>query len=262
MKIGILVKQVPDTETKVRVRGDGSGIEEGDVKWIVSPYDEFAIEEGLKLKTSAGAEEVVVFSLGPARTLEAARTALAMGADRAVILDDEGYEGSDANGVARALAAALEKEGIGIVFAGRQAIDADANQVPQIVAALLEWPHATWINSFEHEGETATVKRPVGGGKVEVARVRLPAVFTCTKGLNTPRYASLPGIMKAKSKPVTRYSPADLGVEGDVGSDNALATHTANQPPPPRPEGRVLEGDLSDQVRELVRCLREEAKVL
>lgn len=262
MKIGVLVKQVPDTETKVRVRADGSGIEDGDIKWIVSPYDEFAIEEALKLKESAGGEEVVVFSLGSARTVEAARTALAMGADRAVILDDEGYAGSDATGVARALAAAIEKEGIGIVFAGRQAIDVDANQVPQIIAGILEWPHATWINGFEHEGETVKVRRPVGGGKVEVARVHLPAVLTCTKGLNTPRYASLPGIMKAKSKPVTRYSPADLGVDGDVGADAALASYTGYHTPPPRPEGRILSGELPDQVRELVRSLREEAKVL
>ena len=262
MKIGVLVKQVPDTESKIRVNGDGSGIEEGDIKWIVSPYDEFAIEEALTLKASAGAEEVVVFSLGQARTVEAARTALAMGADRAVILDDEGFAGSDALGVGKALAAAIEKEGIGIVFAGRQAIDQDSNQVPQIVAGVLGWPHATWINSFEHEGETAKVKRPVGGGNVEVVRVNLPAVFTCTKGLNTPRYASLPGIMKAKRKPVVRYSPGDLGVEGTVGAGAAKAVHSDYQMPPARPEGRMLSGELSDQVRELVRALREDAKVL
>ena len=262
MKIGVLVKQVPDTESKIRVAGDGNGIEEGDIKWIVSPYDEFAIEEALKLKVSAGAEEVVVISLGKARTLEAARTALAMGADRAVILDDAGFEGSDALGTARALAAAIEKEGIGIVFGGRQAIDQDSNQVPQIVAGILGWPHATWINSFEYEGETVKIKRPVGGGKVEVARLSVPAVLTCTKGLNTPRYASLPGIMKAKSKPVVRYSPADLGVEASVGAAGAKAVHSDFHMPPARPEGRMLSGDLGDQVKELVRALREEAKVL
>jgi len=262
VKIGVLVKQVPDTESKIRVAGDGSGIEEGDIKWIVSPYDEFAIEEALKLKTSAGAEEVVVFSLGKARTLEAARTALAMGADRAVILDDPAFDGSDALGIAKALASAIQKEGIGIVFGGRQAIDQDSNQVPQIVAGILGWPHATWINSFEHEGETVKIKRPVGGGKVEVARLSLPAVLTCTKGLNTPRYASLPGIMKAKSKPVVRYTPGDLGVEGAVGAGGAKATHSGFHMPPARPEGRVLTGDLGAQVKELVRALREESKVL
>ena len=262
MKIGVLLKQVPDTESKIRLAADGSGIEEGDIKWIISPYDEFAVEAALRLKEAQGAEEVVVLSLGPARCVDAARTALAMGADRAVILDDEGFSGSDALGTSRAIAAAIEKEDLGIVFAGRQAIDRDNNQVPQSVAGLLDWPHATWINSFEFGGDTATIKRPVGGGKVEVVEVTLPAVFTCTKGLNEPRYASLPGIMKAKRKPVTNYSPADLGVEGEVGSDAALVNFGGYHSPPPRPQGRLLEGELSDQVGELVRCLREEAKVL
>jgi len=260
VNIGVLLKQVPDTETKIRINGDGTGIEEGDIKWIISSYDEYAVEEALKLKTTIGAGEVLIFSLGPARTLDAARTALAMGADRAVILDDDGFGGSDALGVARALAAAIAKEDCGIVFAGRQAIDTDSNAVPQIVAGLLEWPHATWINSFAYEGETATVQRPVGGGNVEVVKVRLPAVFTCSKGLNEPRYASLPGIMKAKRKPVTKYTPDDLGVE--VGADNAQATLSGFTLPPDRPAGRILQGDLSDQVAELVKVLREEAKVL
>ena len=260
MNIGVLLKQVPDTETKIRINGDGSGIEEGDIKWIISPYDEFAVEAALQLKEKTGAGEVLIFSLGSARTLDAARTALAMGADRAVILDDDGFAGSDALGVARSLAAAVAKEDCGIVFAGRQAIDTDSNAVPQIVAGLLEWPHATWINSFEYEGETATVKRPVVGGNVEVVKVRLPAVFTCTKGLNEPRYASLPGIMKAKRKPVTKYTPDDLGVE--VGADNAQMTLSNYTMPPARPAGRILQGELSDQVAELVKVLREEAKVL
>lgn len=260
MKIGVLLKQVPDTETKIRPNGDGSGIEEGDVKWIISPYDEIAVEAALKLKEKVGDAEVLIFSLGPARCLDAARTALAMGGDRAVILDDDGFDGSDALGVARALAAAAEKEECGILFAGRQAIDTDGNAVPQIVAGLLEWPHATWITSFEFEGETAKIKRPVGGGNVEVARVRLPAVFTCSKGLNEPRYASLPGIMKAKRKPVTRYTADELGV--DVGADNAQVTLSDFRLPPGRPPGRILSGELSDQITELVKALREEAKVL
>ncbi|MCP4869682.1 MAG: electron transfer flavoprotein subunit beta/FixA family protein [Proteobacteria bacterium] len=260
MNIGVLLKQVPDTETKIRINGDGTGIEEGDIKWIISPYDEYAVEAALQLKEKMGAGEVLIFSLGATRTLDAARTALAMGADRAVILDDDGFAGSDALGVARSLAAAIAKEDCGIVFGGRQAIDTDSNAVPQIVAGLLEWPHATWINSFEYEGETATVKRPVGGGNVEVVKVRLPAVFTCTKGLNEPRYASLPGIMKAKRKPVTKYTPDDLDVE--VGGDNAQMTLSNFSMPPARPAGRILQGELSDQVAELVKLLREEAKVL
>ena len=262
MKIGVLLKQVPDTETKVRVNGDGTGIEEGDIKWIVSPYDEYAVEEALKLKATLGEGEVVVLSLGPARCLDAARTALAMGADRAIILNDDAFGGSDTLGVARSLAAVVTKEEIGVIFSGCQALDGDSGAVPQMTAALLGWPHATWITSFEHEGETAKIERPVGGGSVEVARVRYPAVFTCTKGLNEPRYASLPGIMKAKRKPVTNYSPADLGIDGEVGADAAQTTLSDFRSPPGRPAGRILQGELRDQVRELVKALREEAKVL
>ncbi len=260
MNIGVLLKQVPDTETKIRVAGDG--IDEGDVKWIINPYDEYAIEEAIRLKEKLGDGEVLIFSLGKARTLDAARTALAMGGDRAVILDDDAFQGSDAYGTAKALAAAIEKEACGIVFAGRQAIDLDQNAVPQSVAGFLGWPHASVIDGFEHNGDTATVKRPVGGGATEVVEITLPAVLTCDKGLNEPRYASLPGIMKAKRKPVTNYSAADLGVEDDVGADNAKVTLSDFQLPPGRPAGRILEGDIGDQVKELVRLLREEAKVL
>ncbi len=260
MKIGVLLKQVPDTETKIRVAGDG--IEEGDVKWIINPYDEYAVEAAIRLKEKLGDGEVLIFSLGKSRTLDAARTALAMGGDRAVILDDDAFDGSDSYGTAKALAAAIEKEECGIVFSGGQAIDLDQNAVPQSVAAFLEWPHASWISGFEHNGDSATVKRAVGGGSVEVVDVTLPAVFTCTKGLNEPRYASLPGIMKAKRKPVTNYSADDLDVGDDVGADNARVSLTDYQLPAGRPAGRILEGELADQVKELVRLLREEAKVL
>jgi len=261
VKIGVFLKQVPDTETKIRIMPDAAGIESGDVKWIVNPYDEFAVEAGLRLKEATGGE-VVVISLGQARTLDAARTALAMGADRAVILDDDGFSGGDSLATARALAAAVQKEGLDIVFAGRQAIDHDNSQVPQIVAGLLDWPHATWITSFEHDGDSATIKRAIGGGKVEVAKVALPAVFTCNKGLNEPRYASLPGIMKAKSKPVVRYSPVDLDLDGEVGAQGSAVRFFDYHMPPPRPEGRILEGETPERVKELVRLLREEAKVL
>ena len=256
MKIGVLLKQVPDTETKIQIKAGAGGIEDGNVKWIISPFDEFAVEEALKLKSKAGGE-VIIFSLGPKRCLDSARTALAMGADRAVILDDDAFYGADAVGIAKALAAAAEKEGCEILFTGVSAMDYDAGAVPQIVAGVLGWPHATGINFFEHEGETVKIKRAVGGGNVEVVRVKLPAVLSCTKGLNEPRYASLPGIMKAKRKKVTKYSPADLGWEA-----GAQLTLTDYQLPPSRPPGRILQGELADQVKELVKCLREEAKVL
>ncbi|MCO4770164.1 MAG: electron transfer flavoprotein subunit beta/FixA family protein [Deltaproteobacteria bacterium] len=259
MNIGVLLKQVPDTESRIKINGDANGIEDGDIKWIVNPYDEFAVEQALQVKSAVGGE-VVIFSLGSSRTLDAARTALAMGADRAVILDDDGFAGSDSLGVAASLAKAAQEEGIELLFAGKQAIDDDAVQVPQIVGTLLEWPVATAISSYEQDGDSVTVKREVGGGQTEVIKVTLPAVFTADKGLNSPRYASLPGIMKAKSKPVKRYTADDLGVE--AGADNAKVTTDGYHMPPPRPAGRILDGELGDQVKELVKLLRQEAKVL
>lgn len=262
MKIGVLLKQVPDTETRIRPLADGSGIEEaGDVKWIVNPYDEFAVEEALKLKGTS-ATEVVIITLGPARAGDPFRNALAMGADRAVVLDDPAFVGSDALATGKAIAKVVEKEGIDVVFCGKQAIDDDNVQVPQIVAALLGWRHASAITGFAHEGESAKVKRPVGGGSVEHIRVRLPAVFTCDKGLNTPRYANIQGILKAKSKPVKKYTAAELGLGSEVGKANNKVKLSGFQPPAPRPPGRMLAGDTATQVKELVRLLRQEAKVL
>jgi electron transfer flavoprotein beta subunit len=259
VKIGVLLKQVPDTETRIKINGDANGIDEGDIKWIVNPYDEFAVEQALQVKAAVGGE-VVIFSLGSARTLDAARTALAMGGDRAVILDDAAFAGSDSLGVASALAKAASEEGIELLFAGKQAIDDDAVQVPQIVGTLLGWPVATAITSYAQDGDSVTVKREVGGGQTEVVKVKLPAVFTADKGLNSPRYASLPGIMKAKSKPVKRYSAGDLGV--DAGAGSAKVTTAGLHLPPPRPAGRILQGEIGDQVKELVKLLRQEAKVL
>ncbi len=261
MKIGVLLKQVPDTETRIKINGDASGIDGGDIKWIVNPYDEYAIEQALQVGAATGGE-VVILSLGSAKTLDAARTALAMGAARAVILDDDGFAGSDSLGVAAALAKVAQEEGLELLFAGKQAIDDDAVQVPQIVATKLGWPCATAISTYAQDGDSVVVKRVVGGGVTEVIKVALPAVFTCDKGLNTPRYASLPGIMKAKSKPVKRYSPADLGLEDEVGADNAKVVLSGFQLPPGRAPGRILQGELADQVKELVGLLRTEAKVL
>ena len=261
MKIGVLLKQVPDTETRIKVNAGASAIEEGDIKWIVNPYDEFAVEQALQVRDAVGGE-VVILSLGPPRCLDAARTALAMGADRAVILDDAGFLGSDSLGVATALAAAAKAEGLELIFTGKQAIDDDAVQVPQIVATLLGWPCATNIASYAANGASVMVKCPMGGGATEVIRVALPAVFTCDKGLNSPRYASLPGIMKAKSKPVKRCTPTELGVADRVGAGNRKVTVAGLHLPPARTAGRILSGELSAQVTELVRLLREEAKVL
>jgi electron transfer flavoprotein beta subunit len=250
VKIGVLVKQVPDTESKIRINGDGSGIETGDIKWVMNPYDEYAVEEALKLKQTAGGE-VVIFSLGPDRAQEAIRTGLAMGAERGVHVVEDPVEPWV---TAARLAEVVGKEAPEILFAGKQAIDDDAVQVPVMVAELLDWPHVSAISTFEHEGGVAKANRVVGGGVTMVTETQLPAVFTCDKGLNEPRYASLPGIMKARRKPIAKE---------DGGGADALVTTSNYRLPADRPAGRLIEGEtVEEKVAELVRLLREEAKVI
>jgi len=251
VKIGVLVKQVPDTETKIRVLGDGSGIETGDIKWIVNPYDEFAVEEALKLKEKEGGE-VVIFSLGPDQAQEAIRTALAMGAERGVHIVDDA---TDPWVTSSKLAAAIQGEELDVLFAGRQAIDDDAVQVPVMVAELLGWPHVSSISTFEFADGKVTANRVVGGGVTLVTSTVLPAMFTCDKSLNEPRYASLPGIMKARRKPIAKP-------DGLPDSEPLLALSNYRLPEE-RPGGRIIEGEtVEEKVSELVRLLREEAKVI
>ncbi len=256
MKIGVLVKQVPDTETKVKTKADGSGIEEAGIKYIVSPYDEFAIEEALKTKEANAGSEVTVLALGPARCVEAVRTALAMGCDKAVHIDDEG-QNPDSYVVAKALAKVIQDKGFDIVFAGKQAIDGDMGQVAPLVAEFLGWPQVIVLEKLEIAGNKATATRRVSGGAKEVYELSLPAVFGCEKGLNTPRYASLPGIMKAKTKPVEAVKLSS--VKGDAEAKVVLSNYRL---PPEKAPGKLLQGDVATQAQELVRLLREEAKVI
>jgi electron transfer flavoprotein beta subunit len=250
VKIGVLVKQVPDTETKIRVTGDGSGIETGDIKWIMNPYDEFAVEEALQLKQKEGGE-VIIFSLGPDRAQEAIRTALAMGAERGVHVVEDPVEPWV---TASKLAEVIRKEDLEILFAGKQAIDDDAVQVPQMVAELLDWPHVSAIATFECADGKVTANRVVGGGVTLVTETTLPGLFSCDKGLNEPRYASLPGIMKARRKPIAKEETA---------AADALLTVSNYRLPEERPGGRIIEGEsVEEKVSELVRLLREEAKVI
>lgn len=256
MKIGVLVKQVPDTETKIKIKEDGNGIDDSGVKFIVSPYDEFAIEEALKTKEANAESEVTVVSLGPARCVEAIRTALAMGADKAIHIDDEGQT-PDSYVIAKALANVLQGQGFDIVFAGKQAIDGDMGQVPPLVAQFLGWPQVMVLEKIEIADGKATATRRISGGAKEVYEVALPAIFGCDKGLNTPRYASLPGIMKAKSKPVEA-----LKLSEQKGDAEAKVVYSNYRLPPEKAPGKILAGELPDQVNELVKLLREEAKVI
>jgi electron transfer flavoprotein beta subunit len=260
MNIVVCVKQVPDTETKIRVKSDASGIETNDIKWVLNPYDEFAVEEALKLRDKlADGSTVTAVTLGPnARVTEVLRTVLAMGADNAVVVD--GPDNLDSNTVAKALAEVVKKEGFGIVFTGKQAIDDDCAQVSQLLAEYLSVPHSTVIIKFELAGDksSATLEREVEGGAKEVIQVQLPAVVGANKGLNTPRYASLPGIMKAKKKEIKEHAYSSLG----LGAAEQKISYKGFQLPPPRPSGKILSGAAGEQAAQLAKLLREEAKVI
>jgi len=249
LKIIVAVKRVVDYNVKVRVKADGSGVETANVKMSMNPFDEIAVEEAVRLKEKGIASEVVAVSCGAAACQETLRTALAIGADRAILVQ------SDAElqplAVAKLLAAVVKRESPQLVILGKQAIDDDANQVGQMLAALLDWPQATFASKVEVAEGKATVKREVDGG-LETVEMALPAVVTTDLRLNEPRYATLPNIMKAKKKPLDTLDPAGLGV--DVAP--RLATLKVVEPPKRKGGGRVAD------VAELVSKLRNEAKVL
>jgi electron transfer flavoprotein beta subunit len=257
VKIGVLIKQVPDTATNIKVNADGTGIDPTGIKFVVNPYDEMSIEEGLKTKEKAGGE-VVIVSLGPVRCVEAIRTGLAMGADKGIHISDEGVT-VDSYLTARVLAKVLEEEKFDVIFCGKQAVDNDSAQVGPMVAEFLNIPQVTVVEKLEvneaNDGATAT--RRVGGGAREVFAISFPAIIAVEKGINTPRYASLPGIMKAKSKPLTTLKVADL-----AGGEQAKVQFSNYRLPPERPAGKVLEGEAEQTVPQLVKLLREEAKVI
>ena len=257
MKIGVLLKQVPDSETRIKLGADGAGIDEAEVKWVINPYDEYAVEEALRLKEKKGGE-VVVVTAGPARAVEAMRQALAMGADRGIRVET-GAVSPDACFTAKLLAKACEGEKFDVIFAGKQAIDDDCAQVHIGVAECLRVPHVTPIEKFSisDDATKAVVTRPVAGGKKETVESMLPAVFGCEKGLNEPRYASLPGIMKARSKPVVEVKAEELVARLASRVKQVLLTL-----PPERSAGKIVQGEPEKAAEELVRLLREEAKVI
>lgn len=265
MKIIVILKQVPDTETKIKVKGDGSGIETAGIKYVISPYDEYAIEEALKLKEKVGDSTVTIACVGPDRVLESVRTALAMGADDAIHINDAALEGADSLGVAKALAKGIQEHGFDIIFGGKQGIDFDQSQTPSALAEILDIPQVNVIAKFEiaDDKSKATVTRRIEGGE-EIIETSLPALFTCEKGLNEPRYASLPGIMKAKKKPVKQADLSALGLDAsEVGAAGSHVKVHKWLPIPERQAGKVLEGmETAEAVKELVRLLREEAKVI
>lgn len=256
MNIVACVKQVPDTEALIKVKPDGTGIDEGGIKWVMNPYDEFGVEEALKLKEAQGGE-VTVVSAGPARAMESIRTALAMGAEKGVHICDAALDNADEYNTAAALAAAIKEINPDIIFCGQRAIDDDSAQVGSILAELLGIPVVTIVTKFDPEDGKIKVIKPIEGAQL-VIESTLPCVVTAQKGLNEPRYASLPGIMKAKKKPVDVKDAAALGISIEPKARLAKMT-----PPPERAPGKIIAGDdPAAKAAELVKLLREEAKVI
>ena len=224
MKILVPVKRVIDYNVKPRVKPDGSGVDLANVKMSMNPFDEIAVEEAIRLKEAGSAEEIVAVSIGPAKAQETLRTALAMGADRAILIETD--ESVEPLGVAKLLKAVAEEEQPGLVIMGKQAIDDDSNQTGQMLAALLGWAQGTFASKVALEGDQASVTREVDGG-LETVKLKLPAIVTTDLRLNEPRYASLPNIMKAKKKPLDTKSPADLGIDVTP----RLTVHKVAEPP-------------------------------
>jgi electron transfer flavoprotein beta subunit len=210
MKVLVPVKRVVDYNVKVRVKSDQSGVELANVKMSMNPFDEIAVEEAIRLKEKGVVTEIVVVSIGVQQCTETLRTALAMGADRGILVKTE--ETAESIGVAKILAKICAEEAPGLVILGKQAIDDDANQTGQMLAALLGWPQGTFASKVEAQGDMVHVTREVDGGSETVA-LKMPAIITTDLRLNEPRYASLPNIMKAKSKPIAEKSPADYSVD-------------------------------------------------
>ena len=210
MKVLVTVKRVIDPYVKVRVKADQTGVDLANVKMSMNPFDEIAVEEAVRLKEKGKATEVVVLSIGPAQAAETIRTALAMGADRGILVKVD--EPVEPLGVAKVLKGVVEAEQPGLIILGKQAIDDDSNQTGQMLAALLGWPQGTFAHSLELGDGSARITREIDGG-LQTVEVKLPAVMTTDLRLNQPRYASLPNIMKAKKKPIDEKSPAELGVD-------------------------------------------------
>ncbi len=254
MKIAVLVKSVPDTASELQVTPDGKSVATAQLKHVMSPYDEHAVEQAIRLKESHGAE-VVVVSAGPPESKETIRTALAMGADAGVWADTGQAAGLTAPGTARLLAAVIKEIAPDLVFAGKQAVDDDGAQVPERVAELLGMAHASVITRFELSGSTAEVDREVEGGQITL-EVPLPALFTMQKGINTPRYPTLPNIMKAKKKEIRESRPEQSGAA--TGGLEVLGMSLPRQ----QRLCKVIDGDGGERAKTLVRILMEDEKVV
>jgi electron transfer flavoprotein beta subunit len=265
VKIVVLVKSVPDTESKIKIAADGASIDPAGIKFVMNPYDEFAVEEGLRIREKLKDDTTVVaVSMGPERAIDVLRTALAMGADDAVQVNDPAFEGGDASAHARVLAETVRALGADLILGGKQGIDDDAALTCAAIAEHLEIPQAQIVTelTLSDDRTRVTARRRVEGAD-EIVEMGLPAMVTCEKGMNEPRYASLPGIMKAKKKEIRRVSLADLPLQpGQVGAAGSATRLVRYHSLPERPPVRMITGDAATQAKELARLLREEAKVI
>lgn len=264
MNIIVCLKQVPDTETQIKVGSDEKSIVTDDIKWVMNPYDEYGVEEALRIKEKFGGE-VTIVGLGPKRVTESIRTALAMGADKGMLISDEALEGSDSLAVAKALAAAIKELDYDLLFSGQRGVDDDMGVVGANIAELLDIPQLSVIDKVEvaEDGKSVKVNRPIEGSTL-VIESPLPVLITTQKGLNEPRYASLPGIMKAKKKPFDEKTLSDLGLDAAEFGEGARKVKVLEiKPPPAREAGKIVEGETpQEKAAELAKLLHDEVKII
>ena len=264
MKILVLIKQVPDSTTVIKVKPDGSDIERAGVKMVVNPFDEFAIELATQLREKRGdVSAITALTIGPATAAEALRTAMAIGADDGIHLQDAAFDKLDELQTAALIATVVKNDGFDLIIRGKQEIDLDSGQLGPALAEALDLPHVGAVTQLDvaADGKSLTARRRVEGAE-EVVSCRLPCLLTIEKGLVEARYPSLPNLMKAKKKPLKTMSAADVaGMADAVGKVGGSQSHKLELPPP-RKAGRVLKGDAAVTVPELVKLLREEAKAI
>lgn len=266
MKILVLVKYVPESTANIKVKDDGSGIETAGIKFIMDPFCEFAVEATLQIrdKHAAAGAEITALTCGPAKHVDPLRTAFAMGVDHAIHLCDDLFEGITELMTARVIAAAIKDAGFDLILAGKFAIDYDSGQLGPALAEILDIPHAGAVTAIDwaEDYKSATVRRRIEGAD-EVIDIRLPCLMTIEKGLCEPRYPSLPGLMKAKKRPIDVRDAAALGFSAADLSREAAGTWMGEfSPPPPRPPGRMIEGEPAEAARELARILHEDEKLI
>ena len=256
MNIVVIIRQTPDTETKIKLDSESKKIDNAGITWIINPYDEFAIEKALRIKEKINSGEVILLACGPARTEEAIKQGLAMGADRAVFIKDDSLEYADPFTISKLISAELKNIPYDLVLSGKKVIDLESTQIPIFVAEELGLTHVSFVmkfNDIDPQNKKVTVDREAEG-EHEIIEVQLPALITCDRGEDFPRYASITGIMKAKKKEVTIKNPQL--------TDSQRTEIIRMELPPSRKEAKIFEGEVTEKVAALVKALREEAKVI